>query len=707
MNPILKPTAAALAALLAILTPDQATAATDYFRLSWRADPSSTMVVGWRQNGGSSPVVHYGTTDHGTNYASYPLSATPARTTTAKGMTHSFARLAGLSPDTAYYFVVRDSSGTSARMWFRTAPTVAKDLTYITGGDSRNNRTPRQQANQMVSKLRPLFVLFGGDYTDGNTNTEWADWFADWQQTKSTDGRMYPIIAARGNHDDNLSLVDMFDIPNANVYYALNVGGSFMRLYTLNSEITAGGTQGTWLSDDLAANTAAKWKIAQYHKPMFPHESAKAENTAIYSAWAQPFYDHAMSLVSESDSHCVKTTWPVRPTGSTSSASAFTRDDANGTVYVGEGCWGAPLRSANDNKSYTRNSESFNNLMWVHAYQDRMELRTIDVANVSSVASVSDSNPFALPSGLNVWNPSNGGVITMYPRDAGTPGNVAPTVALTAPSSGGSFTAPAAITVSANAADSDGSVTGVEFLANGSVIGSDSTSPYSISWSSVPAGSYTVTARATDNQGSITTSANVGITVVPGAGSTVVSLQNGTNGYSGATDTKIRSNAATTNYGTATSIEIDGSPDYAGLIRWNLSSIPAGKTVTAASITVNVTDVTTEAYEIYALRRNWTPSQATWNIAASGANWGTPGASNTSTDRESTVLGTMSSSTTGLKTFALNASGVAKVQSWVNSPSSNHGFIIMDYVNNSNGLDFSSSEDTAAANRPKLTVTYE
>ena len=46
------------------------------------------------------------------------------------------------------------------------------------------------------------------------------------------------------------------------------------------------------------------------------------------------------------------------------------------------------------------------------------------------------------------------------------------------------------------------------------------------------------------------------------------------------------------------------------------------------------------------------------------------------------------------------------VQSWVNSPSSNHGFIVLDYINASNGLDFSSREAATLANRPKLTVTY-
>ena len=696
----------ALALLAGALAPTLS-AATDYYRLSWREDPSTTMVVGWRQNGGTGTTVHYGPTDLGTNYAGYPSSAPTARTTTAKGMTHGFARLTGLTPDTAYYFVVRDSSGTSARMWFRTAPSSAKDFAFIAGGDSRNNRTPRQNANRLVGKLRPLFVMFGGDYTDGNTNTEWSDWFADWQLTISPDGRIYPIVATRGNHDDNLSLVDMFDIPSANVYYALPIGGSYMRLYTLNSEITPGSTQASWLLSDLQANTAVKWKIGQYHKPMYPHEPGKAENVAQYSAWAQPFYDHAMSLVIDSDSHVVKHTWPIKPTGNTAVASAYVRDDATGTVFVGEGCWGAPLRTASDTKAYTRDAGSFNSFHWVHARSDRMELRTINVDNAASVGTVSDSAPFTSPSGLNVWTPANGAVITMYPRST-TPANVAPTVSLTAPANGATATSPATFTVSANAADSDGTVASVAFYAGSTLIGTDTTSPYSLSWTGVAAGTYSVTARATDNSGAVTTSGAVSVTVNPAAGTSVtVSFQQGVNSYTGATDTKIRSDAATTNYGTNTVLEIDGSPDYAALLRFDLSSIPAGKTITAVTLTVNVTDLSAQVYEIYALRRAWSESSATFNVASSGVNWGTAGASNTTSDRETTVLGTISSSTTGVKTFAFNSAGIAKVQSWVNTPAGNHGFIVQDYTSNTDGIDLSSKENTTAANRPKLTITYQ
>ena len=91
--------------------------------------------------------------------------------------------------------------------------------------------------------------------------------------------------------------------------------------------------------------------------------------------------------------------------------------------------------------------------------------------------------------------------------------NEAPTVALTSPANGAVFTAPATISVAANAADADGTVSQVQFFANGSPIGTDTSTPYSIEWSNVAAGSYSLTAVATDNLGLATTSAPVAITV--------------------------------------------------------------------------------------------------------------------------------------------------------------------------------------------------
>lgn len=91
--------------------------------------------------------------------------------------------------------------------------------------------------------------------------------------------------------------------------------------------------------------------------------------------------------------------------------------------------------------------------------------------------------------------------------------NQAPTVSLTAPAAGATYTAPAAISTAANAADPDGTIARVEFLRGTTVIGTDTTAPYTASETGVPAGTYALTARAVDNAGASTTSATVTVTV--------------------------------------------------------------------------------------------------------------------------------------------------------------------------------------------------
>jgi GH18 family chitinase len=92
--------------------------------------------------------------------------------------------------------------------------------------------------------------------------------------------------------------------------------------------------------------------------------------------------------------------------------------------------------------------------------------------------------------------------------------NTPPSVTLTSPSANTSFNAPATITISANASDSDGSITKVDFYNGTTLLTNDFTAPYTFTWSNVAAGTYTITARATDNSGAGTTSSAVTVTVV-------------------------------------------------------------------------------------------------------------------------------------------------------------------------------------------------
>ncbi len=93
------------------------------------------------------------------------------------------------------------------------------------------------------------------------------------------------------------------------------------------------------------------------------------------------------------------------------------------------------------------------------------------------------------------------------------PQNQPPSVLLIAPANAATYTAPASITLTASASDADGSIAKVEFYSGATKLGEATTAPYAFNWTSVPAGSYALTALATDNAGASTTSAIATVTV--------------------------------------------------------------------------------------------------------------------------------------------------------------------------------------------------
>jgi len=91
--------------------------------------------------------------------------------------------------------------------------------------------------------------------------------------------------------------------------------------------------------------------------------------------------------------------------------------------------------------------------------------------------------------------------------------NVNPTIAINSPVNNASFTAPANIVIAATATDADGTVAKVDFYNGSTLLGTVTAAPYNFTWSNVAAGSYTITAKATDNAGGTTASAAITITV--------------------------------------------------------------------------------------------------------------------------------------------------------------------------------------------------
>lgn len=377
-------------------------AVTTKFRATWRSDPSTTIVIGWEQVSGTDAVCLYRKAGKKEEWKTH----IPDRTIHFKDMTTSFARLQQLEPDTRYEFFIRDSEGKSRTMAFHTSPDHSeKPLTFICGGDSRNNRDIRRYINRLVARMQPFAICFSGDMTDLATAREWKEWLDDWQLTITSDGRLLPIIPARGNHEpDNRILVDLFDCPHPENYYALGFGGDLLRIYTLNSMAPVYGKQTEWLKNDLETKGCQyTWRMAQYHYPIRPHQRSKREANTQYDAWTPLFYEYQVQLAQESDAHVAKITWPLRPEKETPGHDGFIRDDQKGTIYIGEGGWGAPLRKPDKMRKWTRQAGSFHHFNLVVASKQALKVYIIDAMKSDQMVALPSISTGNLPSGAALW----------------------------------------------------------------------------------------------------------------------------------------------------------------------------------------------------------------------------------------------------------------------------------------------------------------
>jgi chitodextrinase len=97
--------------------------------------------------------------------------------------------------------------------------------------------------------------------------------------------------------------------------------------------------------------------------------------------------------------------------------------------------------------------------------------------------------------------------------------NAAPVVALTKPLAAAIVVQGAAVALTATASDPDDLVTRVDFLVNGAKVASDTSSPYTGTWTAGAPGVYSITAAAVDSDAAVTTSLPALVTVVPSSDS--------------------------------------------------------------------------------------------------------------------------------------------------------------------------------------------
>jgi len=625
---MLKSSIAIISGLSLLLIISTAHGATKHHRVVWDSDPSSAAVIGFSPDGTTnSPYVNYGFT---TNESLWVTSAVNNTQTFASSLTSHFVRLTGLPADSAVYYRLCDQSGCGQRFWFKTAPSNNAPFVAVAGGDTRTGWNTRRAGNRLIAKIRPLFIMHGGDFTDSNSASQMNQYLSDWALTYSNDTidgnnykRIYPLIPTHGNHEDNdfRTLCRVFGVDyngdgqcnNSDTFGAFNIS-PLLRVYTLNSQYQRSGwssyasAMNNWLTGDLSSSgNSAVWRFAQYHKPMFPHYSGKSDNPRLHDWWSRPFYDYSMNMVVESDTHISKLTEAIAPSG-----NGFAATQSGGTIYVGEGSWGAPTRSANDAKSWTIDMASIQQFKVITVQPDKLEVRTAQFDDSASTLSRAQrvANPILLPSNVNWWSARGVGEVMQVVQNA----------------------------------------------SNRSVI----------SRGMVPEPTPTPEPTPSPDQQTITVTEN--------------------------RDTTISSRRAATNLNSALSdIEADGSDSKYGemmaLIGFPLENrIPACAGIMDTKIILNIDNVSSGAYEIFAATSGWSAGGATWNNV---------GGENV----KGTKLGDFTPSSLGTFTYQLNTQANLVVEEWLRGV--NNGVVIASGGTRNGVVIEDGGRDTA-----KLQVSY-
>jgi sulfur relay (sulfurtransferase) complex TusBCD TusD component (DsrE family) len=210
-----------------------------------------------------------------------------------------------------------------------------------------------------------------------------------------------------------------------------------------------------------------------------------------------------------------------------------------------------------------------------------------------------------------------------------------PTIVLSSPVNGASYAAPAAINLAATVTANGHTITQVQFYNGATLLGADTSAPYSFAWTNVSAGSYSLTARAVYDSGSTVTSTAATVTVT-NVTPPSIALTAPANGASYAAPATINLAATVTAnghtitqvqfYNGATLLATDTSAPYS--FAWtNVSAgsysltaravYDSGSTVTSTAASVTVTNVTPPSIALTAPANGASyAAPATINLAA-------------------------------------------------------------------------------------------
>lgn len=258
--------------------------------------------------------------------------------------------IAGLTPNTKYYYTVGNAANTFTcdTFFFYTAPVANtnRKIRFVATGDCGTAMTTQYNIkNALMYYLNGKYIngwLLLGDnaYNDG-TDLEYTTKFFGPYQTGFL-MQHTSLFPAPGNHDyaNNLTLAEnkavsyytIFDSPtagqlggvasNTESYYSYNYGNvHFIALDSYGTETslsmydTTGSAQYQWLKQDLNANTSM-WTIVYFHHPPYTMGSHNSDTeldlVAIRQKMTPLFEAKGVDLVLNGHSHNYERSWLIK-----------------------------------------------------------------------------------------------------------------------------------------------------------------------------------------------------------------------------------------------------------------------------------------------------------------------------------------------------------------------------------------------------------
>lgn len=685
----------------------------------------ANMVVKWRTSSATNSVVRYGFSP-----SNLILSETISSTTTEHEVL-----LTGLSASTKYYYSIGNTSGTLAgdsSYFFRTSPIPGVSefsRLWIVGdsgvaGSASNNVRDAYKTKYSGDDRANMMIMLGDNaYGDGTDSEYQSAMFNTYPEIL----RQTPVWSTIGNHDVDRTAnplhtdpyFSIFSLPTlgesggvpsgSEAYYSYNYANiHFVVLDSYSSSKSTSGAMLSWLSNDLAANDK-EWLIAYWHHPPYSkgsHDSDTEGDLIDMRTRAVPILEsYGVDLVFSGHSHSYERSYLID--GHYGNSDSFS---VGNLINGGDG-------RVDGDGAYTKpDSVAAENMGAVYV-----------VAGSSSRVTGADFGHEAMFISLTEF----GSVVIdvndnqLYAEFLNDSGQVADSFSI---SKGEVIDNTPPILLGTNVVNAE--MIQVEFSESIEQIGATDIDNFAINF-----GVDILSASLSNNQRVVTLLVEtlepeliytltvndvqdlIGNSVAQDSETQFIfnlvetrEYRTGevpNSAYEGMVDSYLSSALATTNFGESRDLILDGNDsgsDLVSLLRWDISDIPAGSTVTSASISLGISDPSFDDYPVWQVLKEWEESLVTWN-STGFSDWNSGGAQGVG-DSAFTQLGVVAPISTGEYVLNLNSSGIQLVQDWVDGVTPNYGFLISSVIS-SDGVDIFSSESSGVSNRPSFSVTFE